>query len=493
MSAERPTADPRAFKDNSRLVLADPVLRRNFRGAMDFLTDKRAAQFPDADAFAELRDLGKQIRQHALANLPQLLMQLETRLHENGIHLHWAEDAAAANAIFLDLARRHDAPTMVKGKSMVSEEIGLNHEMAAHGIACIETDMGEYILQLDGDRPSHIIMPAIHKTKEDVAKIFATHIPGAGYTEDVEELIAIGRRALRNEFRTAKIGVSGVNFLVAETGSLVLVENEGNGRLSTTVPDVHIAITGIEKVVATLDHIAPLFTLLTRSATGQAVTTYLNVISGPRRADEKDGPREVHLILLDNGRSQAYREEHFRATLQCIRCGACMNHCPVYARIGGLSYGTTYPGPIGAIISPHLMNLDSTRDLPTASSLCGACGEVCPVGIPIPDLLMRLREAGRHSHPAAQQRQALKGQGAARSIVEVVAWKAWRLLYAHSALYALFAWIAPRLRVLAVAARSGWTRTRAPLRPARRSLREQLATRTPLHSRKALRDRHSPD
>jgi L-lactate dehydrogenase complex protein LldF len=489
MSTARPAADPRAFKDNARLVLADPVLRRNFRGAMDFLTDKRAAQFPDPEAFARLRDLGRQIRQDALARLPQLLEQLEARLTDQGIQVHWAEDAAAANAIFLDLARRHGATTMVKGKSMVSEEIGLNHEMEKQGVACIETDMGEYILQLDGDRPSHIIMPAIHKTKEDVARIFATHIPGAGYTEDVEELIAIGRRALRDEFRSAKIGVSGVNFLVAETGSLVLVENEGNGRLSTTVPEVHIAITGIEKVVARLEHIAPLFTLLTRSATGQAVTTYLNIISSPRRAGEKDGPREVHLILLDNGRTQAYREENFRATLQCIRCGACMNHCPVYARIGGLSYGTTYPGPIGAIISPHLMNLDSTRDLPTASSLCGACGEVCPVGIPIPDLLMRLREAGRHARPAAQQRQSLKGQGAARSIAEAVAWKAWRLLYAHSTLYALFARIAPRLRILAAAVRSGWTRSRTPLRPAPRSLREQLAAR----SRGRQRDRHSPD
>ncbi|HJU38920.1 MAG TPA: lactate utilization protein B, partial [Tahibacter sp.] len=360
--AERPVSDPRALKDNAKLVLADPVLRKNFRGAMDFLTERRAAQFPDAGGFARLRDVGRRIREHALARLPQLLVQLEERLIERGVRVHWARDAAEANAIFLELAQRHDARTMVKGKSMVSEEIGLNHEMAAHGVECIETDLGEYILQLDGDRPSHIIMPAIHKTKEDVAAIFAARIPGAVHTDDVEELVAIGRRALRERFMHARIGVSGVNFLVAETGSLVLVENEGNGRLSTTVPDVHIAIAGIEKVVEKLEHVAPLFTLLTRSATGQAVTTYLNVIGGPRRDGEKDGPREVHLVLVDNGRTQAYREEQFRATLQCIRCGACMNHCPVYARIGGLSYGTTYPGPIGAILSPHLLGLESTAD-----------------------------------------------------------------------------------------------------------------------------------
>jgi L-lactate dehydrogenase complex protein LldF len=481
MSAVRPIADPRAFKDNSRLVIADPVLRKSFRGAMDFLTDKRATQFPDVADFNELRALGQQIRQHALAHLPALLEQLETRLIERGVQVHWAENAADANRVFLEIAQRHDAKLMVKGKSMVSEEIELNHRMAEHGVECVETDMGEYILQLDGDRPSHIIMPAIHKTKEDVAHIFAEHIPGAGYTEDVNELIAIGRRALRDKFREAKIGVSGVNFLVAETGSLVLVENEGNGRLSTTVPDVHIAITGIEKVVEKLEHVAPLFTLLTRSATGQAVTTYLNIISGPRREGEKDGPREMHLILLDNGRTQAYREERFRATLQCIRCGACMNHCPVYARVGGLSYGTTYPGPIGAIISPHLMNLESTRDLPTASSLCGACGEVCPVGIPIPELLMHLREAGRHAQPAPHQRESLKGQGRARNIGEALAWKAWRLLYANSRLYRLFAWIAPRLRDLTPRHQAGWTRSRNALRPARRSLRELLA------------DRHVPD
>lgn len=473
----RPVADPRAFKANATDALSNPAQRRSFRDAMDFLTDKRAAQFPDPAGFQRLRALGESIRKHALARLPDLLEQLETRLTANGVVVHWAENAADANQIFLDIANRHGARRMVKGKSMVSEEIELNHRMAEHGIGCIESDMGEYILQLDGDRPSHIIMPAIHKTKTDVARIFAEHLTHEPYTEDVNELIAIGRRALRDEFRNAKIGVSGVNFMVAETGSLVLVENEGNGRLSTTVPDVHIAITGIEKVIERLEHVAPLYTLLTRSATGQAVTTYLNIISGPRRAGEKDGPKEVHLILLDNGRSQAYREENFRATLQCIRCGACMNHCPVYARVGGLSYGTTYPGPIGAIISPHLMNLESTRDLPTASSLCGACGEVCPVGIPIPDLLMRLREAARREDPAARQHEPLKGQGTARSYIEVLSWKIWRALYSHPFWYRMFAWAAPRLRWFTPSRQAGWTQSRAALRPARRSLREQLSSR----------------
>lgn len=467
------------FQANARAALKDQKLRDSFTGAMDFLIERRAQQFPDGGAFEALRKVGESVRQYALARLPELLVQLDERLTALGVNVHWAETPADANRIFLELARRHDASLMVKGKSMVSEEIELNHEMAAQGIDCVETDMGEYILQLDGDRPSHIIMPAIHKTKQDVAQIFHEHIRGAPLTDDVNELIAIGRRTLRDKFAAARIGVSGVNFMVAETGSLALVENEGNGRLCTSVPEVHIAITGIEKVVEKLEHVAPLFALLTRSATGQATTTYLNLLTGPRREGEKDGPREMHLILLDNGRTQAYREERFRATLQCIRCGACMNHCPVYTRVGGLSYGTTYPGPIGSIISPHLQNLKDTRHLPTASSLCGACGEVCPVGIPIPEMLMRLREAGRHSvaQSATPPLQALRGQGEVRQLSEALAWKAWRLLYAHAFLYRLLVWFAARLNWLTPRWQGGWTQARAPLIPASRSLRDLLARR----------------
>ncbi|WP_281784487.1 LutB/LldF family L-lactate oxidation iron-sulfur protein [Sinimarinibacterium flocculans] len=473
------TTRPDDFKAQARAALQDAQLRTSFRGAMDFLVERRAVHFSDLQAFERLRSLGESVRQHALAHLPDLLEQLEERLGKQGVQVHWAQTADEANRICLDIAQRHAAKLIVKGKSMVSEEIELNHEMAQHGIDCVETDMGEFILQLDGERPSHIIMPAIHKTKEDVARIFHEHVDGAPLTDDVAEMIAIGRRALRQKFGEARIGLSGVNFLVAETGSLVLVENEGNGRLCTSIPDVHIAVTGIEKVVEKLEHVVPLYALLTRSATGQAVTTYLNVITGPRRPGEKDGPREMHLILLDNGRTQAYREERYRATLQCIRCGACMNHCPVYTRVGGLSYGTTYPGPIGAIVSPHLQGLASTQHLPTASSLCGACGEVCPVRIPIPDLLMRLREAGRHRTDASATppTQPLTGQGAARSIVEAWTWRLWRILYASPGLYALFAWLAPRLRWLTPPLQGGWTRRRAPLRPAARSLREQLAGR----------------
>jgi L-lactate dehydrogenase complex protein LldF len=467
--------DPRRFKANTQQAVDDAHLRQSLRSAMDFLQNKRAAHFSDTAAFEALRGVGEAIRRYSLSRLPELLERLEQRLTERGVQVHWAATPQQANAVFLAIARRHGARGMIKGKSMVSEEIELNHHMAGHGIDCLESDMGEYIVQLAGERPSHIIMPAIHKTRQQIAELFAQRIPNTAYTDDVDALIAIGRRVLRSEFREATVGVSGVNFMVAETGSLVLVENEGNGRMCTSVPDVHIAITGIEKVVERFEHVLPLFSLLTRSATGQAVTTYLNVITGPRRPGELDGPKEVHLVLLDNGRSQAYRDASFRATLQCIRCGACMNHCPVYARIGGFAYGTTYPGPIGAIISPHLLGLEATKDLPTASSLCGACSEVCPVGIPIPDLLMQLRRAAKHD-PAPGQ-PPLAGQGSAKDWKEALAWRSWAWLNERPRLYRWAVAVGRRLRGLTPPWQGGWTAHRMPMRLAPRGLRERLATR----------------
>ena len=466
------------FDDRARDAINDPALRQSFRGAMDFLMMKRAAQFPDADELARLRTLGQAIRQRCLARLPELLETLEASLTRNGIQVHWADTPAEANALIHGIIARRHGQLVVKGKSMVSEETGLNHYLAGQGIEAVESDMGEFIVQLAGETPSHIIMPAIHKTKADIAGLFHQHVPGAPYTEDVDELIRIGRDALRDRYQAADIGLSGVNFAVAETGTLCLVENEGNGRMCTTIPPVHIAITGIEKVVEKLTDVPPLYTLLTRSATGQPVTTYLNLVSGPRRPGEKDGPEEVHLVLLDNGRSQAYADEQLRQTLQCIRCGACMNHCPVYTRIGGHAYGTVYPGPIGEIVSPHLLGLAATASLPTASSLCGACSEVCPVRIPIPDLLVRLRtEAQRDPDDAVPH--PLRGQGAGRDWRETLAWRVWRLVYAHPGRYRLFGWLATRLRRLTPARQGGWTRHRTPLQPAPHRLAELIACRQP--------------
>ena len=271
------------FDDRARDAINDPALRQSFRGAMDFLMMKRAAQFPDAAELDRLRTLGQAIRQRCLARLPELLETLEASLTRNGIQVHWADTPAEANALIHGIIARRHGQLVVKGKSMVSEETGLNHYLAGQGIEAVESDMGEFIVQLAGETPSHIIMPAIHKTKADIAGLFHQHVPGAPYTEDVDELIRIGRDALRDRYQAADIGLSGVNFAVAETGTLCLVENEGNGRMCTTIPPVHIAITGIEKVVEKLTDVPPLYTLLTRSATGQPVTTYLNLISGPRR------------------------------------------------------------------------------------------------------------------------------------------------------------------------------------------------------------------
>ncbi|HMY77666.1 MAG TPA: LutB/LldF family L-lactate oxidation iron-sulfur protein [Thauera aminoaromatica] len=463
------SAQPIAFTRNAREALADAQLRRNFRGAMDALMDKRRNQFPDGDELERLRAFGNRVRARALSKLPDLLERLEANLVRNGVQVHWAETVDEANAIVHGIAERHAASKVIKGKSMVSEEMEMNHYLGARGVDCLESDMGEFIVQLRAEKPSHIIMPAIHLNAGQVAKLFHDKL-AVEYTEDVDRLIQIGRETLRRNFFEADIGVSGVNFAIAETGTLLLVENEGNGRMSTTVPPVHIAVTGIEKVVENLRDVIPLLSLLTRSATGQPITTYVNMISGPRKADELDGPQEVHLVLLDNGRSQAFADGELRQTLNCIRCGACMNHCPVYTRIGGHAYGTVYPGPIGKIVTPHMLGLETTRDLPTASSMCGACGEVCPVKIPIPSLLRRLREEAVRA-PAAEPHH-VRGQGAKHSRKETLVWRVWRTLNTSPGLYRAAMYAGTRLRGLMPADIGPWTRYRSAPKPAARSLHE---------------------
>jgi L-lactate dehydrogenase complex protein LldF len=430
----------------------------SFRPAMDYLIDKRAQQFPDSDDFERLRVQSKQLKQAALSNLPALLEQAEAAMVANGIQVHWAETIEEAQATIHQIMLDTQATTMVKGKSMVSEEIYLNHHLEAHGLRAVETDMGEFIVQLAGETPSHIIMPAIHKSKEDIAALFQAHLD-VPYTLDVDELIAIGREQLRTEFEQAGIGLSGVNFIAADTGTLCLVENEGNGRLSTTAPDVHVAITGIEKVVAHLADVPKLIRVLTRSATGQPITTYVNWIHGPRKPEERDGPRAVHLVLLDNGRSQLYQKERQQESLQCIRCGACMNHCPVYTRIGGHAYNTTYPGPIGKILSPHLTSLPDTPDHPKASTLCGACHTVCPVGIPITDLLLD------HRAQATLPRR------------EQWIWRFWSMFNRHPRVYRMSLGLMLRLYPLLPKWLGGWTRHRAAPALSHQSLGQKMAAR----------------
>lgn len=453
------------FRARAGHALSRDRVRGNIRRAMDGLVTKRLAAFPDVAELKQLRDQGELIRDHALANLPALLEQLEQRCNANGIQVHWARDAQEANGIILKILRTHDAEALLKGKSMVSEEIGLNDHLRRHGIEPIETDLGELIIQLADEHPSHIVAPAVHKDRLEIAELFREHFPDEPYSEDIERLTALARRVMRERFRGTRIGLSGVNFAVAETGTLCLVENEGNGRMSTTAPDVHIAITGIEKVVARLEFLAPLLTLLTRSATGQAVTTYINMISGPRKPQERDGPREVHLVLLDNGRSRIHADPQLRATLRCIRCGACMNHCPVYTRIGGHGYGTVYPGPIGAILEPQLQGLAVQGELSQASSLCGACAEVCPVRIPIPHLLNRLRY--EHVEGSAVP-------GGKRPRMQGTLWRGWAALHARPMLYRGMSASLGRMRGLLGGPLAGlfgpWTASRAAPRFAATSL-----------------------
>lgn len=461
---------PETFKANSRDALADAPLRQSLRTAMDMLMSKRKAVLSDEEELQLLRDVCEHVRQRSLSKLPDLLEQLENKLIELGVKVHWAETPREACQIIHNIVTARNGKLMVKGKSMVSEEIELNHYLEAHGIQAVESDLGEYIVQMAGEKPTHIVMPAIHKTKEQVSELFHENL-NTPLTDDVDKLTGFARMALRDIYRTADVGLSGVNFAVAETGTLCLVENEGNGRLSTTVPPVHIAITGIEKVVAKLSDIPALYSLLPRSAIGQNITTYFNMITGPRRSGELDGPQEMHLVLLDNGRTQAYGEEQMRRTLQCIRCGACMNHCPVYTRIGGAAYGTTYPGPIGEILSPHLLGLDKTRDLPTACTMCGACVEVCPVRIPITEQMMRLRQEAQRApnEPAAYP---IKGQGASHSMGEQLAWRTFNGIFAGKKAYRAFGWAATAFRGLTPAKQFGWTDHRVPMKPAAKTLHQ---------------------
>ena len=421
------------FEANVTKALNDDRLRSNLKSAMNTLIEKRRGVFDDPDRLEALRLQGNAIKQRALRQLPQLLTQLEQKCTQNGIHVHWAETTEEANRIVLKILQSHQATRLVKGKSMVSEEMHLNPFLESQGVESLETDLGEFIIQLAGEPPSHIIVPAIHKNKDQIARIFHEKIPDTPYTEVVEELNAIARKTMRKKFFEAQVGLSGVNFAVAETGTLCLVENEGNGRMCTTVPPVHIAVMGLEKVVEKLTDVPPLLRLLTGSATGQLVTTYVNMITSPRKSDEKDGPREVHLVILDNGRSRILADPQMRETLQCIRCGTCLNHCPVYTRLGGHAYGFVYPGPIGKILTPQMEGLETAGVLATASSLCGACEEVCPVKIPIPKLLRNLRTA---SHTRGVTQNA-KGLPALRVMLENLAWVGWRVMNTSPKLSAL--------------------------------------------------------
>jgi len=465
--------------------LADVRLQANLKKAKGKFVDTRASAVREFDAdaaacaaaagrdeaasFEALRDAGAAIRGKVIDDLDLWLEAFETKATATGAQVLWARDGAEVCERVLEIARRHGTRKAIKSKSMLSEEADLNAALSAAGVQPVETDLGEYILQIAGNEaPSHIIAPVMHKNVDEVADLFAREHNKPRKT-DIPALTREAREALREHFLSADMGISGGNFLIAETGGVALVTNEGNGRMVTTLPKVHVVITGIEKILPTLEDLATLLRLLPRSATGQTISNYVSMLTGTKGAGDPDGPEHLYFILVDNGRSQLL-DEDFRSMLRCIRCGACMNHCPVYQTVGGHAYGWVYPGPMGSVLTPMFTGLERALDLPQASTLCNQCGSVCPVRIPLPQLLRTLRE-----------RQTDQGL---RPWSERLGLKAWAWLaqrprwYARAASFAAryLGWLAggeDRIRVLGVA--PGWTAGRDLPAPQGGTFRERYA------------------
>lgn len=463
-----------AFKRNASAALNNPVLQKALNNIKIGFVRKRAAAVAKLPEFELLRDAGRDLRNHVLDHLDFYLERFEAQVIESGGQVHWARDAAEANQIVLDICRSVNARLVTKGKSMVSEEIGLNDFLEANGIRPVETDLGEYIIQLRHEQPSHIIAPAVHLNRDQVADAFQAHHAPYGFTERHEEpraLLDEARQVLRQQFLQADVGITGANFCVAETGSTVIVTNEGNGDLTQTLPKVHIALASIEKVVPTLEDVSLLLRLLARSATGQELSVYTTFSTGPRRPADVDGPEQFHVVLLDNGRSSMIGGE-FQDMLRCIRCAACLNHCPVYSAIGGHAYGWVYPGPMGSVLTPQLIGIEVAGQLPNASTFCGRCEEVCPVQIPLPKLMRhwREREFERHLTPMPT-----------RFGLGVWAFFAKRpKLYRRAASFA--AWALRRLaggagRIKRLPLAKGWTAWRDLPAPPGRTFQQQWAAR----------------
>ncbi|MFM7149821.1 MAG: LutB/LldF family L-lactate oxidation iron-sulfur protein [Gemmataceae bacterium] len=455
------------FLNASQQALENPRLQSALVRLTDTLMAGNRRGYAALADSSDLRDHAKRIKQHALAHLDRYLEQMEASVIKLGGKVHWASTAEDARRILVEIARTTNSRRIVKSKSMTTEEIHLNPALEEAGMEVTETDFGEFIIQLAGERPSHLVAPAVHHTRESIAKLLSDHT-GETQPDDPQLLAKVGRRLLREKFARADMGISGANFGIAETGTVVLITNEGNGRLTTTCPRVHVAIMGMEKVIPRLIDLPVFLKLLARGATGQNLSVYTTVITGPRRAGERDGPEEFHLVLLDNGRSRVLATP-FRESLQCIRCGACLNACPVYRRIGGHAYGGVYSGPIGSILTPLYDSVKDNPHLPHASSLCGACQSACPVKINIPHMLIGLRELQTH-------------QKGTKSWSEKVAYGLAAAVLRRPWLYRLALRMA-RLTLRPFAREdwlkrmpgpgAPWTRSRDFPAPARRSFREQ--------------------
>jgi len=463
------------FKANAAAALANPVLQGNMRTSKGKFVDKRRAAITNFEAeggdFEALRDAAAELRNRVLKDLDLWLEKFESAATARGAKILWAKDGAEICRHVVDIAKRHGVKKAVKSKSMLSEEAGLNQALEASGILPVETDLGEYILQINNNEPpSHIIAPVVHKGLDEVADLFAKVHKKPRKTE-IPELTREAREVLRQHFLDADMGISGGNFLVAETGSVALVTNEGNGRMVTTLPRVHVVITGIEKVIPTLEDLSLLLRLLIRSATGQHISNYVSLLTGVKQSGDLDGPEHLYFILTDNGRADLVGSE-FQDMLRCIRCGACMNHCPVYQTIGGHAYGWVYPGPMGSVLTPLFNGLDKALDLPHAATLCNQCGVVCPVKIPLPELLRKLRE-----------KQVEKNL---RPWMERIALKCWAWVASKPTLYALGTWFGVRYlkwlaggsnRIRVLGAAPEWTLGRDFPEPQGKTFRELYAAR----------------
>jgi L-lactate dehydrogenase complex protein LldF len=459
------------FKQKAAEKLASPQLHKAMANLRLRMVNGRAKSILELDNFEAIREAAKQVRDFALAHLDYLLEEFERNAVARGAKVHWVESGQDVNQLVLEIARRADVRKVIKSKSMLGEETGLNAFLEQGGIEVRETDLGEYIIQEARETPSHIIAPAIHRTKDEIADLFH-RIHKLPRKTDIGEMTREARMVLRPSFLTADMGISGANFLVAETGTTMIVTNEGNGRMTTTLPRVHVAIAGIEKVLPTIEDVSFILRLLTRSATGQSISNYLTFTTGPRQAGDKDGPEEFHIIIVDAGRTRVLGSD-LREALRCIRCGACMNHCPVYQNIGGHPYGWVYPGPIGSVLTPAYVGLENALDLPNAATLCNQCGVVCPVKIPLPDLMRKLRE-----------KQVDRGL---RPWPERLGLKLWAWAAARPGVYSVLTRIAARLGRLA-GGRSGlihslpgggWTRGRDMPAPEGKTFREIYAARAP--------------
>ncbi len=452
--------------------LADTQLQGKLSISKGKFVNGRAAAIAKLPQFEQMREQAAEIRDRTLQDLDLWLEVFEERASARGARVMYARNGAEVRRLVIDIAHRHEASKVTKSKSMLSEEADLNLALEAAGVQPVETDLGEYILQInDNEPPSHIIAPVMHKSKEEVSDLFA-RVHGKPRKTEITEMTREAREALRGHFVSADMGISGANFLIAETGSAALVTNEGNGRMVTTLPRVHVVITGIEKVVPTLEDFSLLLRLLTRSATGQPISNYVSLLTGVRGEGDLDGPDHLYFILVDSGRADllggAYQD-----MLRCIRCGACMNHCPVFQTVGGHAYGWVYPGPMGAVLTPNYVGIENALDLPHAATLCDQCGVVCPVSIPLPELLRKLRE---------QQTDT-----GLRPWSERLGLRAWAWLAGRPRLYGLATALTVRYlnwlaggsdRIGALGLAPGWTQGRDLPAPQRRTFREMVAARS---------------